>query len=286
MLFAAGRTLLVDLQQRFFERMDSHLHNLYGPTETSIDVTYWDCQANNELMTVPIGRPISNIQIHLLDEHLQSVPIGIAGELYIGGVGLGRGYLNRADLTAERFISDRFSRVNGARLYKTGDLARYLRDGSIDFLGRLDHQVKIRGIRIELGEIDAVLKQHPSVLDSAVVAAGDLDGDRRIIAYVVTARDQAVTVEELRNFVKGKLPEYMAPATFVFIQAMPLTLSGKIDRRKLLAIDSSRIEFRKPYVAPRTPVEEELALIWQELLKKERIGYSIISLNGVAIPCY
>src|SRR5262249_12683402 len=150
----------------------------------------------------------------------RSVPIGIAGELCIGGAGLGRGYLSRADLTAERFIPDPFSQTHGARLYKTGDLARYLRDGSIDFLGRLDHQVKIRGIRIELGEIDAVLKQHPSVSDSAVVATGDAYGDRRLIAYIVTTRDQALTVEELRNFVKDRLPEYMAPATFVFMQAM------------------------------------------------------------------
>jgi acyl-coenzyme A synthetase/AMP-(fatty) acid ligase len=188
---------------------------------------------------------------------LRLVPIGIAGNLYIGGVGLARGYLNRPDLTAEKFIPDPFGVKPGARLYKTGDLARHLADGSIEFLGRADHQVKVRGFRIELGEIEAVLCQHPVVRESFVVAEEDATGEKRLVAYVVTERQ--LTPSELRSFLKAKLPEYMVPAAFVPLDALPLTPNGKVDRRALPASDRTRPDLEKEYAAPRTPAEELVA---------------------------
>ena len=184
-VICSGEALPFELERRFFERLKAELHNLYGPTEASVDVTYWQCRPDSERTIVPIGRPIWNTQIYILDKYLEPVPIGIPGELHIGGVGLARGYLNRAELTAEKFIPDPFRRENGARLYKTGDLARFLPDGTIEYLGRLDHQVKIRGFRIELGEIEATLDQHPAVRQSVVTAHENQSGDKRLVAYVV-----------------------------------------------------------------------------------------------------
>ena len=184
-VICSGEALPYTIQERFFARLEAELHNLYGPTEAAVDVTYWACQRESELSTVPIGRPVANTQIYLLDSQLQPVPIGQPGELHIGGVQVARGYLNRPELTTEKFIPDPFNTDPDARLYKTGDLARYLPDGNILYLGRLDHQVKIRGNRVELGEIEATLSQHPSVREVVVVAREDRPGDKRLVAYFV-----------------------------------------------------------------------------------------------------
>ncbi|MGH2412160.1 MAG: amino acid adenylation domain-containing protein, partial [Microcystaceae cyanobacterium] len=222
----------------------------------------------------PIGRPIANTQIYLLDPHGQPVPIGVPGELHIGGVGLARGYLNRPDLTQEKFIANPFSSQAGARLYKTGDLARYLPDGNIEYLGRLDHQVKIRGFRIELGEIEAVLAQHLQVREAIVMVREERPGDKRLVAYLVLNSYQQVppTRDELRHFLKQKLPEYMVPSAFVVLESLPLTPNGKIDRRALPAPDSASSGREAGLVLPRTPLEATLAAIWAEILKLDQVG--------------
>lgn len=281
-VICSGEALSFELQERFFARLAEHveLYNLYGPTEAAIDVTCWTCKRGGERHVVPIGRPIANVQIYLLDSHLQPVPIGVPGELHIGGIGLARGYLNRFDLTAEKFIPNSFGDEPGARLYKTGDLARYLPDGNIEYLGRIDHQVKIRGFRIELGEIETVLAGHPAVREVAVIARnsdrvpGDiiLKGDKRLVAYFVAAQEPAPTSSELRSFLKQKLPEYMAPSAFVRLEAMPLMPNGKVDRRALPAPDTSWPKLTRTYVAPRNPVEELLTNIWAEVLGGEQVG--------------
>jgi non-ribosomal peptide synthetase component F len=187
-VICSGEALSAELQERFFGRLGAELHNLYGPTEAAIDVTYWACERGQECRTVPIGRPIRNLQIYILDGYGNPVPVGVPGELHIGGVGLARGYLNRADLTAEKFVNNPFSREDGARLYKTGDLVRYRADGIIEYIGRIDHQVKIRGFRIELGEIEAVLMQHEAIRECVVLAREDSPGQKRLVAYVVAER--------------------------------------------------------------------------------------------------
>jgi acyl carrier protein len=222
--------------------------------------------------TVSIGRPIANTQVYILDQHLQLVPIGVSGELYIGGDGLARDYLNRPALTAEKFIPNPFSAEPGARLYATGDLARYLPDGNIEFLGRADNQVKIRGYRIELGEIEAVLSEHSAVLKTVVLARGDLPGDKRLVAYVVSEQGMHPTTNELRGSVQDRLPDYMMPSAFVMLDALPLTPIGKVDRRALPAPDGARPELERGFVAPRTPAEELLAGIWCEVLGLKEIG--------------
>ncbi|HEY9804145.1 MAG TPA: amino acid adenylation domain-containing protein, partial [Leptolyngbyaceae cyanobacterium] len=197
-VICSGEALSFDLQQRFYERLDAELHNLYGPTEASIDVTYWACQPNSNVKIVPIGRPIANTQIYILDKHLQPVPIGVSGELHIGGVGVARGYWNKPELTEEKFISSPFA--SEQILYKTGDLARYLSDGNIEYLGRIDHQVKIRGFRIELGEIEAVLAQHPNVRETVVVAREDIPKNHRLVAYVIPHPEMPFSAQELRDY--------------------------------------------------------------------------------------
>jgi acyl-CoA synthetase (AMP-forming)/AMP-acid ligase II len=228
---------------------------------------------DSEDKPISIGRAIANTQVYILDRHLQPVPIGVAGELHIGGDGLARGYLNRPDLTAEKFIphpfteSYEFSALSSELkeaatqnfLYKTGDLVRYRPDGNIEYLGRLDHQVKIRGFRIELAEIEAVLNQHPGVSAIAVLAREDEAGNKRLVAYIVPDCKRPPTVTELRNFLKQKLPEYTIPSAFVMLSTLPLTPNGKVDRRALPAPDTARPELEKAFVAPRTPVEEVLA---------------------------
>jgi acyl carrier protein len=221
---------------------------------------------------VPIGRPIANTQVYLLDPHLQPVPIGVPGELYIGGHGVARGYLNRPELTAERFIVDPFRDEPQARLYKTGDLARYTSDGHIEFLGRLDHQVKLRGYRIELGEIEAVLTQHTAVRESVVLAREDVPGARGLVAYIIPRQAPPPTTRELRSFLQAKLPNYMVPSTFVMLAALPLTPNGKVDRRALPAPDQERPLLEEAFVAPRTPVEEALAGIWADVLGLTQVG--------------
>jgi acyl carrier protein len=216
----------------------------------------------------PIGRPIANTRIYLLDEALEPVPLGAVGEIYIGGAGVARGYLNRPELTAERFIASPF--VQGDRLYRTGDLARYLADGDIEFLGRNDQQVKIRGFRIEPGEIEAKLLEHPGVAQAAVIAREDGAGDKRLVAYYV-AQDQEASAEALRGHLSKVLPEHMVPAAYVRLQALPLTPNGKLDRKALPEPDEEAFS-RAAYEPPQGPVEEALAAIWAELLGLERIG--------------
>lgn len=270
-VICSGEALSLDLQQRFFERLPTTLHNLYGPTEAAIDVTFWDCQRHSNLPTVPIGRPIANTQIYLLDAALNPVPVGVPGELYIGGAGLARGYLNRSELTKARFIPNPFSPDPQARLYRTGDLARYLADGAIDFLGRIDHQVKIRGYRIELEEIEAVLMQHSEVQAAAVVAHADESGDKRLIAYVVP-----VVCPTLRAFLQARLPDYMVPSAFVPLAALPLTPSGKLNRRALPAPHWQTEEQAacSPALCSSalTPLEELLVSLWSQVLERPSVG--------------
>ncbi len=387
-IICSGEELPVTEQERCFALLNAELYNLYGPTEAAIDVTAWQCQRNSNLSTVPIGRPIANTLLYLLDSHLQPVPVGVPGEIYIAGAGVGRGYLHREELTAEKFIPNPFSSSAKAaenfpidRLYKTGDLARYLVDGSIEFLGRLDHQVKLRGFRIELGEIEAVLSQHPDVRQAVVVASQTKTGDKQLVAYVVTKNYpqrvpyrvsctvefigtgtavgetedisvngacvvgasnakvgqpvrlhlQLPTAEQklclagsvvwqkenrvgiefdltpsqeklwkqsivyllenqdiwevwqrtasgmLRDFLKQKLPDYMVPASFTIVDALPLTMSGKVDRAALqqrcATLPTTKIELKPQWKAPRNPIEQTIATVWAEVLASD--GFSI-----------
>jgi len=237
-LITGGEALTFELQEEFQGMLGAELHNLYGPTEAAIDVTYWACERGSERQKVPIGRPIANTEVYILDERRQVVPVGVAGELHIGGLGLARGYWRRPELTAERFIPDPFSGEGGDRLYRTGDLVRYLEDGEIEYLGRLDQQVKVRGHRIELGEIEAVLSQHEGVRQSVVIAREDTPGLKQLVAYVVSETErgeQGVSSTELRSHLKEKLPDYMIPSFFVAMEEIPLTPNGKVDRRGLPA---------------------------------------------------
>lgn len=271
-VICSGEALSFELKEKFFARLNIDLHNLYGPTEASIDVTYYNCRDGANEGVVPIGKPIANTQIHILDKHLQPALLIVPGELHIGGIGLARGYINRPDLTAERFIPDPLSKKPGARLYKTGDLARWLEDGNIEYLGRMDFQVKIRGFRIELGEIEAVLDQHPGIKEAIVVAREDSPGDKRLVAYVVANRQAELSTNDLRSFLQEKLPDYMVPYAFVTLDALPVTTSGKVDRKALPPPEQIRSEQSAGYVAPRTLCEETLAKMWGELLGVEPVG--------------
>lgn len=266
-----GEALSVELIERFFVRLnlDNVLHNCYGPTEYSIDTTFWTCQRQTNHTIAPIGRPIANTQIYILDENLKLLPIGEAGELYIGGAGLARGYLNRPQLTQEKFISNPFE---SSKLYKTGDLARYLPDGNIEFLGRIDYQVKIRGFRIELGEIETLLHQHSGLQQSIVIASEDVPGNKQLIAYLVANPEQILSSGELRDFLRKQLPDYMIPAAFVFLDSLPLNPNGKIDRRALPVPNLFDFGDSTNFVAPSNPTEELLANIWKEVLSLEKVG--------------
>jgi len=270
-VFCGGEPLTRDIAARFFDRLNASLHHQYGPTEACVVSAVWNCVRHRRYDVIPIGRAIANTQIHILDRHLRPTPVGVPGELHIGGTGLARGYLGQPSLTAERFIPDPFSQQPDARLYKTGDLARYLPDGNIEFLGRLDHQVKMRGFRIELGEIEAVLSQHPAVQGTVVLAREDTPGDKRLVAYVVPEDTQSPPHRDLRDFLADKLPEYMVPAAFVTLKTFPLTPNGKINRRALPAPDRSSLQ-EVEFVPPRTPTEETLATIWAQTLNLERIS--------------
>ncbi|MGH7834013.1 MAG: phosphopantetheine-binding protein, partial [Candidatus Binatia bacterium] len=231
---------------------------------------------------VPLGRPLPNTQVYVLDTNLRPVPIGVPGELHIGGRCLARGYLDRPEATAEKFVPNPFGNEPGARLYKTGDLGRYLSDGNIEFLGRTDHQVKIRGFRIEPGEIESALAQHPAVREAVVVAREDaraeLDAaenrksDKRLVAYVVPHRNLSPPAGELRSYLKEKLPDPMVPSAFVLLDVLPRTPHGKLDRRALPEPDQSRPELEENLAAPRTPVEEAIVEIWREVLSLDRVG--------------
>jgi amino acid adenylation domain-containing protein len=267
----SGEALPFDLQQKFFATLSAELHNLYGPTEASIDVSHWTCRRHGTETVVPIGHPIANTALYILDAALNPVPIGVAGELHIGGVGLARGYLKKPELTREKFISDPFSPEPGARLYKTGDLARYRPDGAIEYLGRLDHQVKVRGFRIELGEIESVLAQHPDV-DTTVVVVREDHGDKRLVAYVVSRQGTSPTDSALREYLGERLPEHMVPLTFVRLETLPLNANGKIDRRALPAPETFKGDSSSHFLPPRDAVEQLLVRHWEAVLKVRPIG--------------
>lgn len=264
---------LVKLHQQLLPEIE--LFNEYGPTEGTVWCTVYNCRELKDENHVPIGRPIPNTQIYLLNANMRPVPIGIPGELYIGGIGLTRGYLNQPDLAAEKLVPDPFSDRAGARLYKTGDLARFLPDGNIEFLGRTDFQVKIRGYRIELGEIEALLNQH-SAIKQAIVVAKDLSAeateDKRLVAYIIPEPGRKPNISELRNYLNKQLPEFMVPSHFVFMNSFPVTPNGKIDRKALPEPDRTRPELEATFVEPRNQVEEVLAGIWSELLNIEKVG--------------
>jgi amino acid adenylation domain-containing protein len=270
----SGENLSSELCQRFLEHLPPcRLINLYGASEVSDQATWYDTSGVSlERVSVPIGRPIANTQVYLLDRHLQPVPIGVPGELHIGGAGLTRGYLNRPELTAEKFIPHPCSNEPGARLYKTGDLGRYLPDGHIEFLGRIDHQIKLRGFRIELGEIEAALEHHPAIRQAVVLNRQETPGDTRLVAYLVADREVVPTVSALHHFLKQTLPDYMVPSAFVVLDALPLTPSGKIDRRALPTPAPTRPELAEAFVAPRSATEEVVAGIWATVLGVEQVG--------------
>ncbi|MDF5720952.1 MAG: amino acid adenylation domain-containing protein [Rhizonema sp. PD37] len=277
-LVTIGGERLLNQQLRIWQQHIGEYPQLidaYGPTETTIAATL--CRLLGSVTTevdeqkISIGHPIHNTQIYILDQYLQPVPIGVAGELHIGGAGLARGYLNRPELTQEKFIPNPFSTNSDSRLYKTGDLARYLPDGNIEYLGRIDNQVKIRGFRIELGEIEAVLNQHSDVQTSCVIACKDTTGDKRLIAYVVPYQQHTPTNRELRQYLSSQLPLYMVPNAFVVLESLPLTSNGKVDYRSLPAADLDT-ELIDEFVAPRTSIEKTLALVWAEVLRVEQVG--------------
>jgi amino acid adenylation domain-containing protein/non-ribosomal peptide synthase protein (TIGR01720 family) len=285
-VMASGEALPPELVRQFFARMPhAGLHNLYGPTEASVDVSFWNCEPEPPRGQVPIGRPIANHHLHVVDRHLEPQPIGVHGELLLGGPGLARGYLGRPDLTAAAFVPDPFGNGPGERLYRTGDLVCHLPDGNVSYLGRIDHQVKVRGFRIELGEIETVLASHPDVQECVVTAHQDGPGDKRLIAYLVLGPDPALQHPEsgLAAFLGTKLPAYMIPAVFVVLPAFPLSPNGKIDRKALQA--PARQAAVRTGAAPRTPAELTLARIWGEILRVEQVSLddNFFALGGDSI---
>jgi amino acid adenylation domain-containing protein len=265
----SGEVLPFDLQEKFFNLLPAQLHNLYGPTEAAVDVTHYTCQRNGGREIVPIGRPVANTLIYVLDQQLQPVPVGVSGELYIGGVQLGPGYYNRPELTKEKFLSNPFSTQPG-RMYRTGDLARYLPDGNIEYLGRMDDQVKIRGFRVELGEIESVLDSHPEVRQNVVVAREDRAGDKRLVAYFVPTANQVPESEELRSLLKQRLPDYMVPTDYVALNELPILPNGKIDRKALPG--PVRKGEDDGYIAPRDEFERYLCEAWATVLGLKTVG--------------
>ncbi len=281
-LLLTGETLSPQLCRQWFEHYPNiPMINAYGPTECSDDVTHYPIYASPpaETLNLPIGRPISNNQLYILDHRSQPVPIGVAGELYVGGIGVGRGYLNAPELTQQAFIPSPFAQSADKRLYKTGDKARYLTDGNIEFLGRIDYQVKIRGFRIELGEIEAVLNQYSQVREVTVIAREEQPGNPYLAAYIVAS--QAVTASDLRDFLKQKLPDYMVPGVFVFLDAIPLTPNGKVDRNALPMSDLN-FSATNDFVPPATPTQADLAKLWAEVLNIPQVGiyHNFFELGG------
>ncbi|PAJ81434.1 non-ribosomal peptide synthetase [Burkholderia ubonensis] len=262
----SGEALPYDLQQRFFERLDARLYNLYGPTEAAVDVTAWECRRDDAHRNVPIGRPIANTRVYIVDAQMQPVPVGVAGELLIGGTPVGRGYHGEPELSTAKFIADPFSADPHARLYRTGDLARYRADGNIEFLGRIDHQVKLRGLRIELGEIEATLASHPWV-EAAVVALRGADDGARLVAWLLSSHPEAELIEAVRGHLQQRLPDYMVPSAFVVLTAFAHLPNGKLDRASLPEPGDG-----VDHVEPGNALEAQLAAIWQEVLGKNRIS--------------
>ncbi|BAY05184.1 amino acid adenylation domain-containing protein [Anabaena cylindrica PCC 7122] len=277
-LLAGGDVLSLATVQRVVEALDNcQVINGYGPTENTTFTCYYSMMRGMQFgSSVPIGRPIANTQVYILDQFLQPVPISVTGEIYVGGAGLARGYLNRPELTAERFISHPFNNQAKARLYKTGDLGRYLPNGEIEYLGRIDNQVKIRGFRIELGEIEAVLNQHPNLKAAKVITREDIPGDKRLVAYIISKSNQNSPSEishQLREYLKQKLPDYMIPSAFVALESFPLTTNGKIDHRALPTVDFINFESKKN-IQPSDNLELQLIKIWENVLRIQPIGLS------------
>jgi amino acid adenylation domain-containing protein len=282
-VICSGEALPHDLQEQFFRLLPSQLHNLYGPTEAAVDVTHWTCRRGDERETVPIGRPVANTQVYILDRYLQPVPMGVPGELHLGGVQVGRGYHKRPELTAEKFIPDPFSDDPEGRLYKTGDLCRWLPDGVVEYLGRMDFQVKIRGFRIELGEVEDTLRQHPAVHEAVVTAREDKPGYKQLVAYVVLAGEPARTTAELRDYLRQKLPDHMVPVAWVTMSALPLTPNGKVDRKALPLPGADQLaELSTVYVPPDSEMEQRIAAIWQDVLGIAQVGrtHNFFDLGG------
>jgi len=273
-LLIGGEALSVPHVREALERLpDTDIINGYGPTEST---TFACCYRiprplPQHIPSIPIGRPIGNTEVYVLDESRNPVPVGVVGELYIGGDGLARGYLNQPEMTAEKFLPHPFRSLVQARVYRTGDLVRYRPDGAIEFLGRVDDQVKIRGFRIEPGEIEATLAGHSAVRMTAVVAHEDGTGDKRLVVYVVPLAWESPESGELRAFLERKLPDYMVPSQFVFLESLPLTPSGKVDRRALPAKGPARAKPEES-VPPRDPLEVQLAKTWEEVLRIGPIG--------------
>ncbi len=270
-ILCGGEAWSKELAQALLSK-SAELWNMYGPTETTIWSTLQRIHTVEE--APPLGRPIAHTQTYILDARLNPVPIGVAGELYIGGAGVARGYMGRPDLTAEKFLPDPFSGNAGLRLYRTGDLARYRADGTIEYLGRLDQQVKIRGFRIEPGEIEAILLTHPAVREALVVAREDLPDDKRLVAYLVAAQQERIapSSSDLHLFLAGRLPPQCLPSHFVWLTAIPLTANGKRDRRALPAPTSDRPQLVTHYQAPQSSLEDQLCQIWQQVLQLEQVG--------------
>jgi acyl-coenzyme A synthetase/AMP-(fatty) acid ligase/acyl carrier protein len=267
----AGEALPGDLVREIYKVSEvKQVFNLYGPSEDTTYSTYAHIPRTHDTIHVPIGKPIKNTQVYVLDERMEPLAIGAPGELLIGGEGLARGYLGQPALTAERFVPDPFSKREGARLYRTGDWVRWRAAGALDFIGRIDHQVKIRGYRIEMGEIEAALCDLETVEQAVVVAREDEPGEKRLVAYVVSRKE--IELQELQDSLKQNLPEYMIPADFVMLKSMPLTPNGKVDRRALPAPAKDRLKSKHDYVAPRTTTESLLVQIWSEILGLDRIG--------------
>jgi amino acid adenylation domain-containing protein len=265
-----GEAMPRELALELLKRVAS-LWNMYGPTETTVWST--TCQISSADGPIAIGRPIANTEIYILDKHLQPVPVGVPGELYIGGEGIARGYLNRPDLTAEKFLPNPFVQQGSTgRVYKTGDLARYRANGEIECLGRIDHQVKVRGFRIELGEIESVLGEYPGVRQNVVVAREDTPGDKQLVAYVVVGQGYSLAADSLRNFLKQKLPDYMLPSRFMFLDTLPLTPNGKVDRKALPTPTQQGFTQEREYVPPRNTIESQLVKIWESILNIRPVG--------------
>ncbi len=290
-VICAGEALELQSLKPWFERHGDEkprIVNMYGITETTVHSTYRVIRRADLASGVGsvIGVPIPDLQIHLVDEELKPVPVGTPGEICVGGAGVARGYLNRPELTGARFLPDRFSESPGARLYRSGDLAQINSRGELEYLGRMDHQVKIRGFRVELGEIESALNRHPAVRESVVIAQAATNGDKRLVAYVVP-KEVAPGITDLRTYLSQKIPEYMVPAAFIFLPALPLTTNGKVDRRALPAPDGSRPRLKTEFVPARTEAESTLARIWQEVLELDQVGINdnFFELGGDSIRC-
>jgi acyl-coenzyme A synthetase/AMP-(fatty) acid ligase/acyl carrier protein len=272
MLFAGGDVIQVgDVRRVVEQNQGCRMINGYGPTECTTFSSWYEVkELGANAWTVPIGRPVVNWSCYVLDARRNPVPVGVVGELYIGGDGVARGYLRRPERTADRFVPHPFSKVGGERLYQSGDLVRWGKDGNLEFVGRADHQVKIRGRRIEPGEVEAALRENPEIQEAAVVAHENIAGEKRLVGYVVWREGAVTDVREVRSYLRQRLPDYMLPSALVALERLPLTPNGKLDRKMLPAPEGRQEE--APYLAPRTPMEEMLVRVWAEALRVERIG--------------